>query len=100
MNENHTNYYDGLKPGTKVLVWLLGIMAAGILICVLLALLKIAVKAMVIIAAVLALLVIIGIVTYNGAKEKLEDHRLERENERLLKDRRADPGRRGSDSDN
>lgn len=100
MNENHTNYYDGLKPGTKVLVWLLGIMAAGILICVLLALLKIAVKAMVIIAAVLALLVIIGIVTYNGAKEKLEDHRLERENERLLKDRRADPGRRVSDSDN
>lgn len=100
MNENHTNYYDGLKPGTKVLVWLLGIMAAGILICVLLALLKIAVKAMVIIAAVLALLVIIGIVTYNGAKEKLEDHRLERENERLLKDRRADPVRRGSDSDN
>ena len=100
MNENHTNYYDGLKPGTKVLVWLLGIMAAGILICVLLALLKIAVKAMVIIAAVLALLVIIGIVAYNGAKEKLEDHRLERENERLLKDRRADPGRRGSDSDN
>lgn len=100
MNENHTNYYDGLKPGTKVLVWLLGIMAAGMLICVLLALLKIAVKAMVIIAAVLALLVIIGIVTYNGAKEKLEDHRLERENERLLKDRRADPGRRGSDSDN
>lgn len=100
MNENHTNHYDGLKPGTKVLVWLLGIMAAGILICVLLALLKIAVKAMVIIAAVLALLVIIGIVTYNGAKEKLEDHRLERENERLLKDRRADPVRRGSDSDN
>ena len=99
MNENHTNYYDGLKPGTKVLVWLLGIMAAGILICVLLALLKIAVKAMVIIAAVLALLVIIGIVTYNGAKEKLEDQRLERENERLLKDRRADSGR-VSDSDN
>ena len=87
MNENHTNYYDGLKPGTKILVWLLGIMAAGILICVLLALLKIAVKAMVIIAAVLALLVIIGIVTYNGAKEKIEDHRLERENERLLKER-------------
>lgn len=100
MNENHTNYYDGLKPGTKVLVWLLGIMAAGILMCVLLALLKIAVKAMVIIAAVLALLVIIGIVTYNGAKEKLEDHRLERENERLLKDRRADSGHRVSDSDN
>lgn len=100
MNENHTNYYDGLKPGTKVLVWLLGIMAAGILICVLLALLKIAVKAMVIIAAVLALLVIIGIVTYNGAKEKLEDHRLERENERLLKDRRADPSRSLDDSAN
>lgn len=99
MNENHTNYYDGLKPGTKVLVWLLGIMAAGILICVLLALLKIAVKAMVIIAAVLALLVIIGIVTYNSAKEKIEDLRLERENERLLKDRRADSDR-VSDSDN
>lgn len=98
MNENHTNYYDGLKPGTKILVWLLGIMAAGILICVLLALLKIAVKAMVIIAAVLALLVIIGIVTYNGAKEKIEDHRLERENERLLKERQADPERRLNDS--
>lgn len=100
MNENHTNHYDGMKPGTRVLVWLLGIMAAGILLCVLLALLKIAVKAMVIIAAVLALLVIIGIVTYNGAKEKIEDHRLKRENDRLLKDRQADPSHSLDDSAN
>ena len=38
------------RPGTKILVWLLGIMAVGILLCVLFALLKIAVKAMVIVA--------------------------------------------------
>lgn len=98
MNENHTNYYNGLKPGTKLLVWLLGIMAVGVLVCVLLALLKVAVKAMVTVAAVLAVLVIIGIVAYNGAKEKIEDHKLERENERLLKERQADPERRLNDS--
>ena len=87
MNENHTNLYDGLKPGTKILVWLLGIMAVGILLCVLFALLKIAVKAMVIVAAVLALFVIIGIVVYNNAKEKIEDHKYE-ENARRLENAR------------
>lgn len=86
--------YKGLKPGTKVLVWLLGIMAVGVLVCLLLALLKIAAKVMVVAAAVLAVLVIIGIVGYNYTKEKVEDARQEHELRKL-----EDKEREESDGD-
>ncbi len=74
-------FYDGLKPGTKILfVWLLGIMAVGILLCVLFALLKIAVKAMVIVAGCARIVCNhrhkCGY-CYNNAKEKIEDHKRE-----------------------
>ena len=61
--------------GMKFLIVLVGLMAAGIVVCVILAILKVAIQAMVIVAAILFFLALCGVIVYNYAKDKIYESR-------------------------
>ncbi|MCM1369077.1 MAG: hypothetical protein NC204_01765 [Candidatus Amulumruptor caecigallinarius] len=69
---------EKMSFGMRLLLWLIGFILVGCLVCVVLAIVKVAVKVMVIVAGVCVILALLGIVCYNRIKEKQLENQLEK----------------------